>query len=244
MDTLLTHNTMFTGTAMKNRKDLPAVIREAGFRVEAGKTRSFRDGRLLALAWRAEKKKKELIMVSSCGSSRPISITTRYDTVSKPAVVNAYNHSMNGVDTSDQLTVFYSFVRKTRKWWRKLFLYLLEVALVNSYLIYRQTIPQARSHLVYRRVIVEQLAKLSIQQAPARIGPGAPRRPDNNVLQRLDRKQHFLRKATTPRDCVVCSKRQEKRHRSLYFCSTCTNTPYLCPDTCFQRYHTLTDYKQ
>ena len=116
-DALLTKTTTFTGTAMKNRKDLPSVIRDKKLSVPAGETRAFRDGRLLALAWRSETKKKPLIMLSSSGSAKPVAITTRRGTrVSKPAVVNSYNHSMNGVDVADQLTVFYSFVRKTRKW--------------------------------------------------------------------------------------------------------------------------------
>ena len=146
-EALLTHDTSFTGTAMKNRKELPSTIRDKQFTVQAGETRSFRDGRLLALAWRADTKKKPLILVSSCGSAQPVSITTRRATVTKPAVVNAYNHSMNGVDVADQLTVYYSFVRKTRKWWRKIFFYLLEVSVVNSYLLYKQTISQPRNHL-------------------------------------------------------------------------------------------------
>ena len=125
-DALLTKTTTFTGTAMKNRKDLPSVIRDKKLSVPAGETRAFRGGRLLALAWRAETKKKPLIMLSSSGSAKPVAITTRRGTrVSKPAVVNSYNHSMNGVDVADQLTVFYSFVRKTRKWWRKLFFFTL-----------------------------------------------------------------------------------------------------------------------
>ena len=132
---LLTHDTMFTGTAMKNRKKLPSTIRHKGFTVRAGETHAFRDGRLLALAWQAETKKTPLIMVSSCGSAQLVTIATRCENVSKLAVVNSYNHSMNGVDVADQLTVYYSFVGKTRKWWRKIFFYLLEVSVVNSYLL-------------------------------------------------------------------------------------------------------------
>ena len=41
--------------------------------------------------------------------------------VLKPIVDNHYNHCMNGVDRADQLTVYYSFVRKTSKWWWKVF---------------------------------------------------------------------------------------------------------------------------
>ena len=186
-------------------------------------------------------------MVSTCSSAKPVTINTRHDTVSKPAVVNSYNHCMNGVDIADQLTVFYSFVRKTRKWWRKLFFYFLEVSVVNSFLVYKLSVSQPCSHLGFRRAIVEQVAKLSLQQAPPRIGPGAPRRQRiENPLQRLDRKQHFLGKAPTDRDCVVCSKREPKsgkRHRTVYFCNTCTDHPVLHPDTCFHRYHTLINYK-
>ena len=61
----------------------------------AGETQAFRDGRLLALAWKAESKKAPLIMLSSSSFVKPVSVTTRRgmrDT--KPAVVNSYNHSM------------------------------------------------------------------------------------------------------------------------------------------------------
>ena len=226
-DALLAKETLFTGTAMKNRKELPPVIQDKQLSVAAGETRAFRDGRLLALAWRAESKKKPLIMLSSSGSAQPVVVTTRRGTaVNKPAVVNSYNHNMNGVDVADQLTVFYSFVRKTRKWWRKLFFYLMEVSVVNSYLLYRQTSAQPRNHLGYRRAIVEQVAKLSIQQGPPRPGPGAPRRATSHDLpQRLDRKPHFIGKSPTSRDCVVCSRRDtpQTRHRIVYFCNTCSN---------------------
>lgn len=244
-DILLANNTSFTGTAIKNRKDLPPV-HEKRFIVLAGETIAFRNGRLLAMAWRAKTKKKPLIMVSSCGSAKPVTVTTRSGSVSKPAVVNSYNPSMNGVDIADQLTVFYSFVRKTRKWWRKLFFYFLEVAVVNSYIIYKQSTSHPRSHVGYRRAIVEQVATLFLQQAPPRMGPGAPRRQrSDNLPQRLDKKPHFVGKAATDRDCVVCSKRGEsgRRHRTVYYCNTCTDHPHLCPDTCFYKYHTQTMHK-
>ena len=43
---------------------------------------------------------------------------------------------------------------------------LLEASTVNSYLLYKQTVSQPRNHLSYRRAVVEQMAKLSIQEAP------------------------------------------------------------------------------
>ena len=41
-DTLLSHGTLFTGTVMKNRKELPAMIRDKKFTVTAGETVAFR----------------------------------------------------------------------------------------------------------------------------------------------------------------------------------------------------------
>ena len=103
-DILLEKGTVFTGTAMKNRRDLPSPIRDVRFSMTAGETRCFRDGRLMALAWRAESKKKPLIMLSSSCSAKPVTVLTRRERVSKPSVVNTYNCSMNGVDIADQLT--------------------------------------------------------------------------------------------------------------------------------------------
>ena len=126
-----------------------------------------------------------------------------------------------------------------------MFFYLMEVTVVNSYLLYKMTVDGPKTHLAYRRALVEQAAQLSIQQGPPRPGRGAPRRQARvNVPQRLDKKPHFIGKSQRDRDCTVCSKReQNKRHRTVYYCNTCTNKPYLCPDTCFTRYHTLTNYK-
>lgn len=88
---------------------------------------------MLAMVWKAETKKKPLFMLSTGSCAAPVTIHTRRDPVDKPTVVNTYNHSMNGVDVAEQLTVFYLFVRKTRKWWRKVFFWLIEASVVNSY---------------------------------------------------------------------------------------------------------------
>ncbi len=43
----------------------------------------------------------------------------------KPKVVEDYNQHMLGVDKLDQLVRYYSFVRKSIKWWRKVFFWWL-----------------------------------------------------------------------------------------------------------------------
>ena len=125
----------------------------------------------------------------------------------------------------------------------ELFFYLLEVSVVNSFLLHKLSVPNPRNHLAYRRAIVQQVATLFIQQGPPRIGRGAPQRnPSHNVPQWLDRKQHFMGRTSSDGDCIVCSG-QGRRHRTIYFCKTCSNNPFLCPDTSFERYHSLVNYK-
>ena len=240
--------TTFTGTIMKNRADLPDPIRLPSFRLGGGEVVSYRCDRMMVLAWRAESKKKPLIMITSSGAATMVEIHPRRvsaDPVLKPSVVDTYNHSMNGVDVADQMTVFYSFVRKTLKWWRKIFFWLLEVSIVNSYILHKLT-STPKSHLDFRRAIVEEFAAISIQQTPPRPRPGRPRKRLAGDPERLNQQPHFLAKrpANEQRDCLVCSDRQRGvRRRSLYYCRICQDNPTLCPDICFERYHTLRDYK-
>ena len=139
--------------------------------------------------------KKTLIIVSSCGSAQPVTITTHRATVTKPKFLQP-QHDWRRFSRSADCLLF--ICPQDIKVVEKVFFYLLEVSVVNSYLPYKQTISQPRSHLCYRRAIVEQAATLFIQQAPPKMGPGAPQRtPNHHVPQQLDAKPHFLGKSPT-----------------------------------------------
>jgi len=57
----------------------------------------------------------------------------------KPAAVLAYNKYKTGVDRSDQMLSYYSFERKTMKWWKKLFFHLFDLAVVNAHILHNKT---------------------------------------------------------------------------------------------------------
>jgi hypothetical protein len=46
---------------------------------------------------------------------------------------------MNGVDHADQLRSTYNTARKSLKWWKYLFFFLLDVSIVNAYLLMRES---------------------------------------------------------------------------------------------------------
>ena len=52
--------------------------------------------------------------------------------VQKPAVIEDYNMYMGGVDKSDQLVTYYGFRRCSKKWWKRAFFHLIELAMVNG----------------------------------------------------------------------------------------------------------------
>lgn len=242
---LASHNTSFTGTVMKNRTDLPDTIRAKSFSLKQGDNLSFRCEQLLVTAWRAKGKDKTLIMLSSSSSARMVEVPAMHNTqqMLKPESVDDYNHCMNGVDRSDQLSVSYPFVRKTRKWWRKLFFYLLEVSVVNSFILYREVTKKKMTHLDFRRSVVESLAMEYLEQHESRrTSVGRPLSRPCPV--RLNRKLHLLEQGENRRDCVVCSDRSTgSRHTTTFFCKTCPDQPPLHPTTCFERFHTKHGYK-
>ena len=248
-ETLSSHQTHFTGTCMKNRQQIPEVFRQKNFKLSDGEVCAYRSGHLLALAWRAPSKRKEIIMLSTTDNAKQAIVTSKATgkTALKPIVIDKYNQSMYGVDLADQYTTYYSFIRKSKKWWKKVCYWLLEVATVNSYILYKFS-NSSFTHLQYRRSIIESMARICLQDAPERVRgrPFCRQLTDNSAIQdpeRLNRKPHFLAKREQQRQCVVCST-QQKRRRSIYYCKTCNSNPTLCPDVCHEKYHTLAHYNQ
>ena len=246
---LYQRNTAFTGTSMRNRVGLPEEIRKPQKKLAANEVRAFRDLKMMVMEWKAPKGKSSVIMLSteSPASVTRVHLSRNRGEMHKPLVIQLYNQSMNGVDRADQNSVYYSFIRKSRKWWKKLFFWLQEVTTVNSYILY-QFHHDNLTHLQYRRQVIESLAVRFLSTVPPRPRPGCPRkRPltegDGNSL-RLNGKSHFPGKLSQPKECGVCTdRRKNTRHRSLYYCKTCPSQPPLCITPCFEKYHTLQAYK-
>jgi hypothetical protein len=78
-----------------------------------------------------------------------------------PAVVIDYTSKMGGVDRADHYCSSYGILKKSLKWWRKLYFSILEVSLVNSFLLYNMSQQSANlptlSHLVFRKKVIEGL---------------------------------------------------------------------------------------
>ena len=130
---------------------------------------AFRNDHLMALTWRAKKKKVPVVMLSTECSAQMVTVSSRHSGVAaqeKPAAVHTYNQNMNGVDISDQYTATYPFTRKTIKWWRKVFFWLIDLCVTNSYALYKEMGQDRMSHINYRRSIVQALATRYLASDP------------------------------------------------------------------------------
>jgi hypothetical protein len=74
--------------------------------------------------------------------------------VSKPNCVVQYNKYMKGVHLADQHLSYYSIVRQTVKWSKKVVLFVLNCALFNSFLMYK-TLNKGRREQKYKKFLHE-----------------------------------------------------------------------------------------
>lgn len=167
--------------------------------------------------------KRVVSMISTCHKSdtEVVKRTLKRDvagTYKKPKVIIDYTKNMGAVVRAVHYCGSYAFTRKTVKWWRKLFFWLLEVSIVNSYHLWSIDREERKlrkmEHLQYRRNLIDQRNKSRKR--------GRPAKTDDE--ERLNGKPHFTAKLTkSTMDCVVCSMRNEPggRKETTYFCETC-----------------------
>ena len=158
--------------------------------------------------------------------------------VSCPLSVQLYNKYMGGVDMADQLRKAYSCRRRSRKWWLPLFYFMVDISVVNSYILHRDT-PHA-SKLTIKEFILELATELmscdSIRKRPAGVLPqpslDAP--PSARFCER-----HFPSRSENKRQCRICSK-DGIRRRVVYCCLDCDpkGPVFLCAEPCFRLFHT------
>ena len=58
--------------------------------------------------------------------------------VRQPQVFAMYNQYMNAVDRTDQILATHNVQRKCSRWWKTLFYHLIDIAVVNSFILFRE----------------------------------------------------------------------------------------------------------
>ena len=162
--------------------------------------------------------------------------------------------NMRGVDRGDQLQNYYNVGRKSRKWWRRIFFYCIEVTILNSFCLEKMVKPSGhlqrgrkkRNILSFRLELAKKLIGSFCSRQ--RVG-GRARSAEHLLLDRLNSNLgHWPVHVSKKGNCYVCmaSIRSQglptvgNRHESRIQCEHCR--VYLCitaERNCFKKYHTL-----
>ncbi|KAJ8277155.1 hypothetical protein GJAV_G00072040 [Gymnothorax javanicus] len=136
-----------TGTVMKNRvaaavRKLPTdkTMKNAGRGTSTEV--STEDGKLCVVKWYDN---KPVLMMSVVHGTQPEDTCQRWDkklkqyvSVSRPSIVHEYNLKMGGVDLVDRMISYYRMSARTKKWTMRMLMHFTDLALANSWLLYRK----------------------------------------------------------------------------------------------------------
>jgi hypothetical protein len=107
-------------------------------------------------------------MISTLHTAAVVEDTSRCTGVTKkkPKCIVDYNTHMHGIDTADQYLAYYLFIRKTVKWPYKVFFYLLQCALFNSYVIFTKSNPNSHQSFLDYLVDVSEILIHTTEDVP------------------------------------------------------------------------------
>ena len=85
----------------------------------------------------------------------------KYVDIPCPAIIKEYNEHMGGVDLFDMLMALYKVDHKSPKWYRRVFLWGLNLAVINSWLLYRRHADQKRQPKREQLSLIEFTGRVS-----------------------------------------------------------------------------------
>ena len=235
---LLQQGTYSCSTIRPSRKGWPKDLSKKK-KEPKGTTKMRQSGNLLATLW-VDKRPVTVLSTSSNPTMTSAQRRTKEGPVSKQISqpIVHYNKSMGGVDLHDQYRSYYPVGRRSKKWWRCCVWFLFQVAIINSWIIYRKSYPASNklSHLDFRLSILMKLMKGNSSRKR--------RRTDNiNVsgLSSNDPTDHqVIRLHGRKKCCVWCRKSGQKTAtnrvpETVFGCTLCQ--VHLRKDLCFAAYH-------
>ncbi|PNF24699.1 hypothetical protein B7P43_G17356 [Cryptotermes secundus] len=219
-DKLMTKDTTCCGTVRPNWKGLPDDFRRRQFRLKK------------ALVWK-DKCDVYILTNMHCPPAEG-SFCDEHENAIKPAIVVDYNKHMDYVQKVDRMANSYS-ISQTRKWTNKLFFHLLDLMILNSFILLCETV--TLSHREFCLALVHNMLKHAAR------GPPCPRRfmgrppAVSSAISRLEEatRHHWPTSSNKRLRCRVCSSRGKQR----YIRTKCMKCDVgLCISGCFPQNHT------
>lgn len=191
------------GTVRKNRLG----ISELNKKIKKGECVFRSTKNILALKWMD---KREVWMISIChfpnmSDTNKIHYLTK-EKIIKPQCVIDYNKTMGAVDKVDQILCNLNSTRKCLKWYKKFFFHLLDLAIYNTFILYKyvtgRNLSFSKFHLHLIKQILHKYCSNRIHECKSKGG-----NPNNQPFRLIQR--HF------PSPYVKNSSNSEKRKTQM-----------------------------
>jgi len=177
---------------------------------------------------------KPVTLASNCNGVLPMMKARRWSKVEidQPFLVSQYNQYMGVVDRLDQNIAQYRIGIRSRKWYWPIIAYLLQTAMHNAWILYRDSEAAATlplSHLQFiREVCKVYYAKFRTNSSLSVRNPKAlDRRCPSDV--RFDGVGHYIERNSTEIRCALCHMKVYKK------CAKCDVGLHI---DCFAGFHT------
>ncbi|XP_045778283.1 uncharacterized protein LOC123876163 [Maniola jurtina] len=189
---LLSQKTFLCGTLNKIRKYLPKQV--TSYKLQKGEIIGKMNKKgVKVMKWMD---KRNVLMLTTCKDHDDNLIDTGKkkrgtdECIKKPGCVLLYNKTKKGIDFSDQMSSYYTTLKRGIKWWRKVVMELIfGTALINAWIVFNsiQTDGKKLPKRLFVEKLIESLIKKEIDETPA---PQSAR--------------HCLEKGEKRRRCVGC----------------------------------------
>ena len=256
----------YVGTARVNRIGEPPLqnVRDMDKKsVPRGKHDFCSADGILALRW---KDNKIVTVLSSDAGVEPMNTVKRYDRQTKkkvdvpcPKVIREYNGKMGGIDKSDMLVHLYKTPMKARRWYMRLFGYVLDVCISNAWLLYKRDCAALKEkHMplkVFRldisryarcqKTMTPRSTRMSLNREPIYVAKRGQKTSLPHENQRFEPKEwHMPVFVTSRQTCKHCSTRDQV-HRTRWMCTVCKVALCLSDArNCFIEFHVAPDEKR
>ena len=236
MKHLFQNGVIATGTILQKRKDMLEDFKkgtEWGKNKARGTMRWQRDPPCLILQWVDSKVVTAITTTGNANDSVQVKRREKnkngvWNTVDvrQPQVFAMYNQYMNAVDRSDQILATHNVQRKCSRWWKTLFYHLTDIAVVNSFILFREHQQKNPDNPALKRTtdysqgdfreeIIRGICGFPDYEDPPASISGRPPRPDTSQFVT----EHIPVQAEHRRNCVVCYKEGRGEVKVQTYCS-------------------------
>lgn len=244
MEDLYKKKIFAVGTVRVTRKDLPDIVKKSQpkhLRLEKNQFAAVTAKPITAIKW-LDTRDVNILTTAHHPTDTVYVKRTQKDGTKKevliPTAIAQYTLTMGGVDHFDHFRSSYPINRKCRKFWMRLFFFMFDASIINSYITYN-TVPVVSTHshrdfrLRLARELISNYSNKKTRQIVFKNKKGSNFGvPDE--IRLLNVGIHLPEEGNTYKRCRFCStKKEEKRTKIL--CSTCQIA--LCARKCFKLYH-------